>query len=63
MRVQHEFIMSHFEMSGLGWAGAAPRGRGIGVLGVHDRGLQQIDWYMPSINIRLKIELKACVVM
>ncbi len=42
-------------MSGLGWAGAAPRDRGIGVLGVHTRELQQLDWYMLSIlDVKLR---------
>ncbi len=50
-------------MSGLGCAGAAPRSRGFRVLIVHTRELQQLDWYMPSIDIRLWTMLTTFVFM
>ncbi len=53
-----EHNLNSFSMSGLGWAGAAPRGRGFRVLGVRTRELQQLDWYMLAIEIRLRIKLK-----
>ncbi len=42
--------MHHFAISGLEWAEKASRERGFGVLGLHNRELQQLDWYMPSID-------------
>ncbi len=55
--------MNHFAISGLDLAGAARRDRGFGVLGVHIQKLQQLDWYMPSIDTRLRTMLKTFVYM